>query len=921
MNLFSRLTHSQLEKGVSISWIIIISCIIAWISFSIYQNYNAASFLFDDNLYMSETNSLLHGHGFTINVLYPLSKIDLSTGIMQDYSNADALIEKYPDVNWDYSRAPMFFILLASFFGITKANPSNWVAFASIFNTVVSALFITFYFIVARKYFGTLVGIFSSVIITTSLLFIMGITTAEPNQLTYLFIILSLLFLKKNSKHYILFAIFAALANLTNTVGIIPIAAYGSYLLFKREYRGLLIVLIVWSTIVSPWMIREFYTFHDFGADLGIPFSSQISSFFISNPLQNLPSEQYDLAPHSQSSLINSPFEFIYNFLFNKTTHTELIRLFLPFLFVSYLSISKIANRFNKRKILEFIGISTSVIIVILAYLRAVEIFSISKSLDDKIQILIIISIIITLIIYHKRSKDSSFFEYPLPRSYVILGFFVAMSILAVYYSDVIALQINWFVAIPLMFFGVLLGINGVKKLVESISIEKQSYKTFIFIAIMIVIIIPISYFNVAYSIPYLNHYSAGGFMDYQTSLMKTVPSQIKNLGPGDVLVHSPPGPLFITTGNPVIAAPEDITYTPLTSAGYFLRYNATYLIVSPGDQYAGYTIKLIEPMSFGFITVDQINPDSSVIHIYKIKYSNEILSDPVTKAISLEKQGKNAEALRIYNNQDPSKMPISSIKDAVRMYLLSYELGWHETNQPTLKITQFTNSTQATTQARIELVTKIFNRINAIFPNFILEARLTALNSLENQGYYKEADIGYRNFINYLDSEPSMSEISNFENQSMGYSKDTILHYQMRAWAGVKRVAEIQDANDPQAGIKIRDTYNEIYKFLKQAMRNSDQSERNELESTYFRLVDSEIKLWEQKSNYGFLHDTYQELISYDQFSKEGWLGLATTAEKTGDIQEAIVDYQYYLKLIGNSTESGKIQEKIDSLQKILGH
>ncbi|HVZ62335.1 MAG TPA: glycosyltransferase family 39 protein [Candidatus Nitrosotalea sp.] len=919
MSLFSRLTHSQLEKGVSISWIIIMSCIIAWISFSIYQNYNAASFLFDDNLYMSETNSLLHGHGFTINVLYPLSKIDLSTGISQDYSNADTLIEKYPNLNWEYSRAPVFFILLASFFEITKANPSNWVTFASIFNTIVSIFFITFYFIIARKYFGTLVGILSSVIIITSLLFIMGITTAEPNQLTYLFIILSLLFLKKSSKHYILFAIFAALANLTNTVGIIPIAAYGSYLLFKREYRGLAIVMVTWIVILSPWMIRDFYTFHDFGSDLGIPFSSQISSFFISNPSGNSP-EQYDLAPHMQSPLIKSPFEFIYNFFFKQTTKTELIVFFLPFLFISYLSISKIANNFNKRKILKFIGISASIIIVIFAYLQVVEIFLIPKSLDDKIQILIIILIIILLVIYHKRSKNSSFFEFPLPRPYVILGFFIAMSILAVYYSNVISLQINWFVAMPLMFLGLLLGINGVKKLIDSISIKKQSYKTLVFVVIMIAIIIPISYFNVAYSIPYLNHYSAGGFMDYQTSLMKTVPSQIKNLEPEDVLVHSPPGPLFITTGNPVIAAPEDIISSPLNIAKYFERYNATYYVNSPDDAYWAYGTKMIAAATLGLITVDQINPDSSIVHIYKIKYSDKILSDPITKAIILEKQGKSDEALKNYN-QIANKIKVSDMNEAIKLRLLSYEMGWYETKKSTFVINQFTNSTHETMQARINLATKINDRINLTFPTFTLEEDMVMLKALGDLGYYAEAYTGYRDFINHLDNESIKPTTSAFENQSLEYSKNTISHYKMRAWNEIKIMQKNEHTSDSQGDIKVRESYDNIYKFLKQSMHNSDESARAELKSIYLRLIDSEIEYWQDRSNFEFMHDAYTELTSYDQFNKEGWWGLATTAEKTGDIQEAIVDYQYYLKLIGNSTESGKVQEKIDSLQKILGH
>lgn len=912
--------HSQLEKSITSVWIIILVCLTVFFSFSIYQHYNASIFYYDDNLYMNEVNSLLHGHGFTINVIYPVNQKDLSTKVDHESTNADLLIEKYPNLRWEYSRAPGFFISLAAFFGVTKADPSNWITLASIFNTIVSTLFITFYFIVTRKYFGTLVGIFSSAIIVTSLIFMMGITTAEPNQLTYLFIVLSLLFLKKSNIHYIVFSIFAALAVFTNQVGIIPIVVYGSYLLFKREYKGLLIISAIWLVILSPWMIKEFYTFHDFGNDLSIPFSGEISSFIISHTSGGeLPISKSDIVSHVQSSFTYSPLKMIYAFLFESNFHTGLITVFLPFLFITYLSISKIKTNYNRRSLFKFLGISSVVIISIFEYLQVTKIFSIPILLNDIIQILIIFVIIIVLIIHHKRSKSSSFFEFPIPRSFTILGFFVAISTLILYYSNIEGLGINDFVAFPLMFFGLPLGIYGIKKALESAPKLKQEHKTIIFVVLLICIIVPISYFNVKDFIPYLNEYGSTEEKK-ESAEMISVQKLSKNVGQDIVLVHSPSSTLFLRTGNPVIPVPEDIIDHPLSTVGYFFRYNATYLIISKDDPMDRDILNLIKPMSFGFVTMDKFTLGPSMPDMWKIEYSNELLSDPITKAVTLEKMGRADEAVKIYNSQDPNKT-IISIKDSFKNYMLVYLMGYYETDKTSFNLSHFTNSTPETVQARSNLVTKIFERIITGFPNFPLEARLVALKSLENSSYQYEASVGYMQFIDYLKSEPTIPGFLVFKNQSLPYSQDILFHYENESWTGEKRISENSYTNDPQSGAKVRQTYDSIYQFLKESMKNSSGKKKSDIESTYLSLVHSEIKFWQQKSNYEFLHDVYQELTSYDQFNKEGWLGLATTAEKSGDTQEAVIDYQYYLKLSGNSTESVKIQEKIDQLTKELGH
>ena len=918
MSYFSRLMHSRLEKNILSIWIVILVCLTVFFSFSLYQHYNASIFYYDDNLYMNEANSLLHGHGFTINVIYPVNQKDLSTKVDHESTDANLLIEKYPDLRWEYSRAPVFFISLATFFGITKADPSNWITLASIFNTIVSTLLVTFYFIFARRYFGTLVGIFSSAIIITSLIFMMGITTAEPNQLTYLFIVLSLLFLNKSKSHYILFAIFAALANLTNQVGIMPIASYGSYLLFKREYKGLLIVLAIWLMILSPWMITEFYTFHDFGIGLSIPFSSEISSVITSHTSGESPS-QSDTINHMQSPFTYSPFKLIYEFLFTNPYHTELIKLFLPFLFITYLSISKIKIKFDRRILLKFLGLSSIVIISIFGYLQFTKIFFVPILLDNIIQILIIFSIIISFVILHKRSKSSSFFEFPIPRSFAILGFFVAISTLILYYSNILSLGINDFVAFPLMFFGLPLGIYGIKKALESAPKLKQEHKTIIFVVVLICIIVPISYFNVKDFIPYLNEYGSTEEKK-ESAEMISVQKLSKNVGQDIVLVHSPSSTLFLRTGNPVIPVPEDIIDHPMSTVGYFFRYNATYLIISKDDPMDRDILNLIKPMSFGFVTMDKFTLGPSMPDMWKIEYSNELLSDPITKAVTLEKMGRSDEAVKIYNAQDPNKT-IISIKDSFKNYMLAYLMGYYEANKTSFNLSHFTNSTPETVQARNNLVTKIFERIITGFPNFPLEARLVALKSLENSSYQYEASVGYMQFIDYLKSEPPIPGFLVFKNQSLPYSQDILFHYENESWTGEKRISENSYTNDPQSGAKVRQTYDNIYQFLKESMKNSSGKKKSDIESTYLSLVHSEIKFWQQKSNYEFLHDVYQELTSYDQFNKEGWLGLATTAEKSGDTQEAVIDYQYYLKLSGNSTESVMIQEKIDQLTKELGH
>jgi len=109
------------------------------------------------------------------------------------------------------------------------------------------------------------IALLTSIIVASSFFFITELTTGFQHLLTYMFIVLAFFFIHKTTRNYILFGIFAALGTLTHQLASPVLFSYLAFLLFKREFKGFLIVLSVWFSVLSPWMIRQYKEFNDFG--------------------------------------------------------------------------------------------------------------------------------------------------------------------------------------------------------------------------------------------------------------------------------------------------------------------------------------------------------------------------------------------------------------------------------------------------------------------------------------------------------------------------------------------------------------------------------------------------------------------------------------------------------------------------------
>ena len=539
----------------------------------IIENYNVATFLYDGTLFVNVADNLRTGNGFSLNLVLATTEVSPESGYYHKNISADAIIKENPDLISPYGKPPLFFILEAGFFEVFSANSSNWIFVSTVLSVLISICFIVLYYYFCRKYFGILGAVFSSLLIVTSTILIILTPVAKMHILAFMFIIISFLFLEKQKSHYLLFGIFSALASLTHPLGIMSLAGYSSFLLFKREMKGFLIVISAWSVLLLPWMIRQYFTYNDFGFLLGIPLSRQISSIFSSSKVELLePSIDYS------SSLIASPFELLHILFIERDYNSEFIVLFIYFSVFFFFSVFNIKKSLNKKNSILTAGVFSGISIIVFIYLQFIEINSIYFATNHIIQLGIIVLVPLFFVCLSIRSKWKIFFD-TIKRPHLVLVFFGVASIFAIYFSSLIALQLNHFIAFPILFMILPLGIVGFKNLIENLPYKLKRYKNFISIGIIAVIILSASFIVVPKTVNFANGY---GNVEKTTGAPSDVLYWLANSVESDtVLMYQFPTVLFMQTGNPVIVTPSEISNDLETFDYYASYYGADYLVVN----------------------------------------------------------------------------------------------------------------------------------------------------------------------------------------------------------------------------------------------------------------------------------------------------------------------------------------------------
>jgi len=864
--------HSQNDtqkkvKLLEILFIIVLVSLAVFFAVLIKDNFNAASFTTDSTIHVSIANSLLNNNGFTLGWLPPESIwIETDKTLRYVYQNKiDSLINDYSSVSQPYGGVPLFYIFEALFFKITDANAANWIDFGAIFSTLISSLFLITYYFFVRKYFGPAVAVISSIILVTSFFFLLSLTSVLIYPLAYLFLLLPLFFINQTNKNYILFGIFAGLATLVHQATVPLVYSYMAYLLFKKEFKGFILVISIWLSILTPWMVRQFQEFNDFGLGIGIPFSKQISSFLtiFTHDISSMNAgESFGFTLSTVLSNIPTPFEIVQTLFFNEHPHglhkTELIVFFLIFVVFAFISFPKVKKKFSPKNVLIMIiifGVISSSVFVI-------QTISESNRLEVVqyyfIQLGIIILLPLSLVIIPKYFvKNADIFEEKLPRIYVIISFFILFEILALHVITYQTFNVHWPLVFPLLLITLPLGIIGFKKVIDSVfNLKNRKLIHLLPYFIIIGIILPTSVVFSQETISYLNVCCIEKYQETEDT--RPLHEWIRNnLDDNSVLMHERPGILFIHTGKSAVPIPDELNSNPFKILKYVKHFGVEYLV-------------FYEPTS-----KDRLNA--------QIASFNPIYSC-----------SKKCVVLKFNPKIDESDFTLAA-KDTIKLY--KYDVILIEKYMK-----DFERAMQKSTINEISFISETDDSDAVKLRNFYFQAILYEIEKFEEERKEQLRTIQLLEqmgkYIPALKRYDEMLETSN----------------NIEALEGKIRIFKILD--DKQAANRIYDEMYELYQERIRALSLKD-PRLDFHNSNYLYAIQSEIKYWQSESSYYKLLDAYEEIFELDQFSEEAWYGKAKTLEKLDRIPEAINAYSYALQFTPSEKyeQIEEIENKINEL------
>jgi len=222
----------------------------------------------DDLNHISAAQSFREGRDFELN--FALQNVPITL--------EESLLTYEQDFIQPYSRGPVYYILLGSFYELLDSKPPELFFHATIFSNILVSLFLVLFFLLVKRYFDIKIAIFSSLIVFLNPQFV--VESIRPMLFfTSLFLAVgALFFLKKTTSHYFIFGVLVGLAHLVHQSSILLGIGYCLFLLIKREFKGALITFASWTAVLIPVFVRNYYNFKDIGAGLYLPLSDRISS-------------------------------------------------------------------------------------------------------------------------------------------------------------------------------------------------------------------------------------------------------------------------------------------------------------------------------------------------------------------------------------------------------------------------------------------------------------------------------------------------------------------------------------------------------------------------------------------------------------------------------------------------------------------
>lgn len=383
------------------------------------ENFNNVPWFIDDALHIGIANSFSEQQNFKSSFL--------SAEYHQSFS-IDQIIENRPILSGEQSgKGPMYYILLGSFYELLQTSPKDFFFHGSIFNNILTSLFVILFFFFVKKHFDFKIAFISSILILMIPYFAMISARVLLYPLLFIFSISALFFIDKKKSHYVVFGILTGLALLTHPFGIFLPISYFLFLLIKQEFKGFLLTAVSLNLVLLPWLLRNYYFFGDAWSGFYFPFSKKISDIlfsFLPRP-EFIP--QTSSYPFFENSLINfgNPKFSLFN------VFTELFDLISSQHYMDYLLILVlILSGFTFFKLANLKNNAKNFIIIISAIAISSFLLYYFPSTYAQIAYAFVIPIIFVFFLYKKKRH---LFEKIIPRSYLIIIFFVFVSLIAYY--------------------------------------------------------------------------------------------------------------------------------------------------------------------------------------------------------------------------------------------------------------------------------------------------------------------------------------------------------------------------------------------------------------------------------------------------------------------------------------------------------
>jgi hypothetical protein len=265
----SAITRFFLSKDFVIL-IISLALLIAGASFMYDSSNKWVLWKYDDAQHLSIAYNLFHGKG--------LSMSFLDTVANQENTNIPALKAYDQILNPLRDKGPLYFVLLGGWLTITSANYSNWYFWGIIFNFILVATSVVIFYMLTKRHFGIEIAAYATPVLAVIPGLMWFSVRMRPDALVFVFIIAGIYFIARSLtfRNVVFAGLFASMAYLTHSTGIMLGLAIFIYLLFMRKSKAAAVFIAILALLITPWMVRNYRVLGDATQGFGIPLPNNI---------------------------------------------------------------------------------------------------------------------------------------------------------------------------------------------------------------------------------------------------------------------------------------------------------------------------------------------------------------------------------------------------------------------------------------------------------------------------------------------------------------------------------------------------------------------------------------------------------------------------------------------------------------------